>query len=487
MIVNRNFGISLLTFFASTTVYAQNYDGSGMPSFIPHTLEEALATAYLTNPDLQQERASLRAVDEQVSTAHAGWRPTITTGLTGVVTEGYNLGVSEPALGAAGVHYPKSTTEQKSGGRLGYGANVNITQPIYQGGKTTAQTHEAINKVMAERAKLLSTEQKVFSKVIDAYVAVIQYQQLLQININNEKILAEQVKATHQRFNLGEVTRTDSAQAEAALAAARAQRQTTEGDLRGAEATYTQVVGIAPAPHLKPPQPLILPIKTEQEAIAQAASNNPDVISALFTEASQKDDVNVAISEIMPKLNASLSYQRMVNQGVGQNTSDQKMGMLQLNIPIYQSGAEYSKIREAKQLAQAAHRQVSSQRRSAMQLASTNWQKLMAAKAAIASNRAAIASNIIALAGVEKQAVVGTSTTLEMLQQQQTLLNSQTTLIQNLSSMVTASYSIASAIGRLTAQDLKLNVPHYDYTAYYNAVKNRWWGMSDYAQDQPGR
>lgn len=487
MIAYRTFGVSLLTFLATTTVWAQNYDGSGMPNFIPHTLEEALATAYLSNPELQQERATLRATDEEVSVAHAGWRPTVTSNLTGVLTKGTNIGVSEPALGASNIHYPKSKSEQTSEGRLGYGAQVTITQPIYQGGKTTAQTHEAINKVMAERAKLLSTEQQVFSKVIEAYVDVIQYQQLLQININNEKILAEQVKATHQRYNLGEVTRTDSAQAEAALAAARAQRQTTEGQLRGAEATYTQVVGIAPAPNLKPPQPLILPVKSEQEAIAQAASNNPDVISALFVEASQKDDVNVAMSELMPKLNASLSYQRAVNQGVGQNTMDQKMGSIQLNIPIYQSGSEYAKIREAKQQAQAAHRQVSTQRRTAMQLASTNWQKLMAAKASIASNRAAIASNIIALAGVEKQAVVGTSTTLEMLQQQQTLLNSQTTLIQNLSTMVTASYSIASAIGRLTAQDLKLNVPHYDYTAYYNAVKNRWWGISDYAQDQPGR
>ncbi len=489
MISYRTFRLSLLTFLASSTatVWAQNYDGSGMPSFIPHTLEEALATAYLTNPELQQERAVLRATDESVSTAHAGWRPTVTTNLGGVLTNGYNVGVSEPALGAAGIHYPKTKTLQESGARLGYTAGVTISQPVYQGGKTTAQTHEAINKVMAERAKLLSTEQQVFSKVVEAYVDVIQSQQLLQININNEKILAEQVRATQQRYNLGEVTRTDSAQADAALAAARAQRQTAEGQLRSAEATYMQVVGIAPAPNLKPPQPLILPVKTEQEAIAQAASNNPDVISALFVEASQKEEVNVAISELMPKMNVSLQYQRMVDQGVGQNTMDQKMGMLQMTLPIYQSGAEYSKIREAKQQVIAAHRQISTQRRSAMQLASTNWQKLMAAKASIASNRSAIASNIIALAGVEKQAVVGTSTTLEMLQQQQTLLNSQTALIQNLGTMVTSSYSIASAIGRLTAQDLKLNVPHYDYTAYYNAVKNKWWGISDYAQDQPGR
>lgn len=484
MIKCRYLGVSLLTFLVSTTACAQNYDGSGSPNFVPHTLEEALSTAYLTNPELQQERATLRATDENVSAANAGWRPTITTTLAGTINKGSSNGVSYYDDGG---QRTASNSSQSSNGQLGYQAQVMISQPIYQGGKTTAKTHQALNQVMAERAKLLSTEQSVFQKVVKAYVGVIQAQQLLQININNEKILGEQVKATQQRFNLGEITRTDTAQAEAALADARAKRETADGSLRDAEATYTQVVGIAPPPNLKPPQPLILPVKTEQEAIAIAASNNPDVISALFTESAQKAAVNVAISEIMPKINANLQYQRTKDQGIGQSMMDSKTGTLQMNLPIYQSGSEYSAIRQARQQAQAAHRQVASQRRTAMQLASSNWQKYLAAKASISSNRSAIAANIVALAGVEKQAVVGTSTTLEMLQQQQTLLNSQTTLIQNLATMVTSSYDVAMSMGRLTAQDLKLNVPHYDYTAYYNAVKNRWWGISDYAQDQPGR
>lgn len=486
MIKCRYLGISLLTFLVSTTAWAQNYDGSGSPNFVPHTLEEALSTAYLTNPELQQERATLRATDENMSSANAGWRPTIQTTLSGSINKGDTNSTSTYTDPSTGQNY-SSTSTQSSNGQLGYQAGVTISQPIYQGGKTTAKTHQALNQVMSERAKLLSTEQQVFQKVIKAYVGVIQAQQLLQININNEKILAEQVKATQQRFNLGEITRTDTAQAEAALADARAKRETADGSLRDAEATYTQVVGIAPPPNLKPPQPLILPVKTEQEAIAIAASNNPDVITALFAESAQKAAVNVAISELMPKINANLQYQRSKDQSVGKYMTDGKTGTLQMTMPIYQSGSEYSAIRQARQQAQAAHRQVSSQRRTAMQLASSNWQKYLAAKASISSNRAAIAANIVALAGVEKQAVVGTSTTLEMLQQQQTLLNSQTTLIQNLATMVTSSYDVALAMGRLTAQDLKLNVPHYDYTAYYNAVKNRWWGISDYAQDQPGR
>lgn len=480
------FSVSLLTLLVSSTSWAQNYDGSGSPGFVPHTLEEALAAAYLTNPTLQQERATLRAIDEGVSTARAGWRPSIQTNLSGSITKGGNNSTSI-YNNLLTQQKESSSSSQSSDGQLGYTAGVTIRQPIYQGGKTTAQTHEAVNRVMAERAKLLSTEQEIFAKVVDAYVGVIQNQQLLQININNEKILAEQVKATEQRFSAGEITRTDTAQAEAALATSRAQRQLAQGNLREAQATYAQVVGIAPAPNLKSPQPLVLPIKTEQEAISIAASNHPDVISALFVEAAQKDAIQEAISVIMPKVEASLAYQRSKDQGVGQNMIDSKAGTVQMTLPIYQSGSEYSAIRQARQQAQAAHKQVAKQRRAAMQLAATNWQKLQSSKASIASNRAAIAANIVALAGVEKQAVVGTSTTLEMLQQQQTLLNSQTALIQSLGNMVTASYGVAASMGRLTAQDLKLNVPHYDYTAYYNAVKNRWWGMNDYAQDQPGR
>lgn len=481
----RNFGIGLFTVLVSTTALAQNYDGSGAPSFIPHTLEEALATAYLTNPTLQQERANLRSTDEGVAQAHGGWRPTVTGNLSGNLAWTKNdSSYVQQIEGTA----PRTVHSVTSNSRaLGYQAGITVTQPIYQGGRTTASTHQAVNKVMAERAALLSAEQQVFSKVVEAYVNVIEDQQVLQININNEKVLAEQVKATRQRYAVGEITRTDTAQAEASLAMARAQRQNAEGALRQAEATYMQVVGIAPAPNLKPPQPLVLPVKTEQEAIATAVSNNPDVIAALFTEASQKDAIQVAMAAIMPQISATGSYQRSHSNGDYPNRNNSETLALQMNVPFYQNGSEYSQIRAARQQAQAAHRQVSIQRRQAMQTASTNWQQFQTAKAAISSNRAAIAANIVALAGVERQVVVGTSTTLEMLQQQQTLLTSQQALIQNLGTLVTSSYGVAAAIGRLTAQDLKLNVPHYDYTAYYNAVKNRWWGISDYAQDQPGR
>ncbi|WP_215753718.1 TolC family outer membrane protein [Acetobacter sp. P5B1] len=470
-------GMGMAAMLCSSTAWAQKYDGSGSPTFIPHTLQEALASAYLTNPTLQQARATLRATDEQVPTALAGWRPTVT--------------------GTVGLTYYKGTNDYQGSadqpGYLriydtpGYTAGLTIQQPIYSGGKTTASTHQAVNKVMAARANLISVEQQVFKNVVNAYVSVIEDEQLLQLNINNERVLQQQLRATNERFKVGEITRTDVAQAESAYASAKATRQQSEGTLQTAQATYMQIVGMAPPPNLVPPQPLVLPVKNEQTAAAMAVKNNPDVINALFTESSQKDAVAVAMAAIMPKISATAAYSRQINQSLNHQIDENKYAMLNFNIPVYQGGSEYAAVRQAKQQAQAAHREVDIQRRTAAQDAVSNWQKLVSYQAAISSNRAAIKAGTVALDGVERQAIVGTSTTLEVLQQQETLLQAQVALVQSLSNMVLASYNVASAIGRLTAADLQLSVPLYDDKAYYKAVKDRLWGLNDYAVNQPGR
>lgn len=469
--------IGLTALLCSSTAWAQKYDGSGSPTFIPHTLQEALASAYLTNPTLQQARATLRATDEQVPTALAGWRPTV----TGSVGLSYYKGVNDYQGTADQPGYLRKYDTP------GYTAGVTINQPLYTGGKTTASTHQAVNKVMAARANLISVEQQVFKNVVNAYVSVIEDEQLLQLNINNERVLQQQLRATNERFRVGEITRTDVAQAESAYATAKAARQQSEGTLQTAQATYMQIVGMAPPPNLVPPQPLVLPVKNEQTAAAMAVRNNPDVINALFTESSQKDAVSVAIAAIMPKISATAAYTRQINQSLNHQIDENKYAMLNFNIPVYQGGSEYAAVRQAKQQVQVAHRQVDIQRRTAAQDAVSNWQKLVSYQAAISSNRAAIRAGTIALDGVERQAIVGTSTTLEVLQQQETLLQAQVALVQSLSNMVLASYNVASAIGRLTAADLKLNVPLYDDKAYYQAVKDRLWGINDYATNQPGR
>ena len=444
---------------------------------VPHTLAEALAATYSTQPQLLAERAKLRATDENVPQALAGWRPTVV--MAG--TAGYGDGFDRAFSTTRGAFVNAQTD------RLIGTAQATLSQPIYTGGKTSANVNRATNQVMAERATLLSQEQTSFGNVVNAYVGVIEAQQLLALNINNEQVLAKQLQATNDRFRVGEITRTDVAQAEAALAGATAQRQTSEGNLLTARGTYQQQVGYYPPGDLIVPQPLALPVKNEQDATSLAAHNNPAVVTALFNDAAAKDAVDVAFSQLLPQVSFQGQVFQQQNASARSTSVNGYQAVAQLSVPVYQGGAEYSAVRQAKQTVQQTSRLVDDARRTAVQNAVAAWETLVAARAAADSTREQIRANQIALEGVEREAIVGSRTTLDVLNAQQALLTSQVTLVQNLAQLITASYQVASAIGRLTARDLHLPVPLYDDTAYYNAVRNKWVGLGDYAKDQPGR
>lgn len=450
---------------------------SASPMGVPRTLAEALAATYAYQPALQAERAKLRSVDENVPQALAGWRPTVV--LAGGT--GYADGMSRSYSGTLGTVVNTQTD------RLEGQAQATVTQPIYTGGKVQASINRAKNEVMAERASLIVQEQQSFSDTVNAYVGVIEAQQLLALNVNNEQVLQKQLDATNDRYRVGEITRTDVAQAEAALAGATAQRETAEGNLQTARATYRKVVGFDAAPDLVEPQPLALPVKTEQQAAALAASNNPSVVNALFNDAAAKDAVDVAFSQLMPQVSLQGQVFQQNNTGGRSSQSTGYQVLANLSVPLYQGGAEYSAVRQARQSQQQAHKLVEDSRRTAVQAAVAAWDTLAAARAAAASTRVQIRANEVALEGVEREAIVGSRTTLDVLNAQQALLTSQTTLVQNLAQLVTASYNVAAAVGRLTARDLALPVPLYDDTAYYKAVKDKWIGLGDYATDQPGR
>jgi len=442
----------------------------------PRTLQDALASAYSNNPTLQTSRAQLRATDEGVPQALAGWRPTVVVG----AGYGYGFGTvrtneTERSRGGAGRNNRDITT-----------ITPTITQPIFRGGQTRANTNQADNRVFAQRGRLIATEQQVFTDTINAYVNVIQTQQLLQLNTNNEQVLARQLQATNDRFRVGEITRTDVAQAEAALAGARAQRQTSEGNLQTARSNYRRFVGELPE-QLIEPQPIKLPIKNQNEATQLAGQNNPNVIAAQFEDAAARDAIDVAFSQLMPQL--SIQAQGGLTNGqqvAGQSTLGATV-LLNASVPLYQGGAEHSRVRQARQTEQQARKTVDDVRRQSVQQAAQAWETLVAARSTIESTRAQIRANQIALEGVQREAIVGSRTTLDVLNAEQSLLNSRVTLVQNLSNLVTASYTVAAAIGRLTARDLNLNVPLYDETAYYNAVRQRMFGTGDYAVAQPGR
>ena len=462
--MQRSFGVfGLVALLSCGTALAQ-----------PRTLQDALAAAYANNPTLQAARAQLRATDEGVPQALAGWRPTVTLG--------GGLGYGDGSIRAAnqrGTSYTRNNRDVAT-------AQATLTQPLYRGGATRAGTNQADNRVFAQRGRLLATEQQVFTDTINAYVNVIQTQQVLQLNINNEQVLSRQLQATNDRFRVGEITRTDVAQAEAALAGARATRQTSEGNLQTARATYRRLVGELPN-QLVEPQPIKLPVRNQAEAAQLASANNPNVVAALFDDAAARDAIDVAFAALMPQLSVQAQAARSDNASVaGQRTIGGQV-LLNASVPIYQGGSEYSRVRQARQTEQQARKTVEDVRRQAIQQATQAWEVLQAARSTIESTRAQIRANQIALEGTQREAIVGSRTTLDVLNAEQTLLNSRVTLVQNLSNLVTNSYTVAAAIGRLTARDLNLNVPLYDETAYYNAVRERLFGTGDYATNQPGR
>jgi outer membrane protein len=447
------------------------------------TLQEALAATYNNNPALLAARAQLRGVDEGVPQALAGWRPTVVmAGSYGAADVRTRSQVqqfrSDGSFFFRDPAFPQSTTIRQE--RTPSTATITLTQPIYRGGRTTAQTRQAENLVLAQRARLIATEQQVLGDAVSAYIGVIQNGELLRLNINNEQVLARQLQATNERFRVGEITRTDVAQAESRLAGARTSRTQAEGNLQIARSVYERVIGEAPR-RLTNPQPLQVPVRSQAEAQAMAVASNPNVVAALFNAAAARDNIDVQASALMPQLSGNAQAFRNDNAALPHTRQNGGQVTLNLSAPIYQGGAEYSSVRQARQIAQQNLSQVDEARRGAAEAAARSWETLTSARAAVTSVRVQIRAQEIALDGVQREAIVGSRTTLDVLNAEQELLNARTSLVNALAQVVTGSYALAGSVGRLTAQDLGLQVDFYDMTAYYQAVRNRWAGLGDYS------
>ena len=445
----------------------------------PGTLTQALSEAYDNNATLQAQRAALRATDEQVPTALAGWRPTVTVGATAgrlTGTEVLPLSQTNPGLGSSKI---TQNRDQMVG-------QVQVTQPIYSGGKVIDGTRQAKNSVYAARAQLLATEQTVFLDVVSAYVTVITDRQVLALDRSDQRVLEQQLKATVEQFNVGEITLTSVAQAQAALAAAKAQVEIADGNLQIAKENFRKLVGDYPAQTLVPPQPLALPVASKEQAAKAALANNPNVIAAEFNDAASKDAVDVAFSALLPQLSVQASAYSQ--QGAaGPNTRLTGGSVLgQLTVPLYQGGAEYSAIRQARAKQQQAFAGILDAQRTAYAQATQAWEGLVASRDAIMSTNAEIKANAIALDGTEREDLVGTRTTLDVLNAQQLLLNSQVQQVQNISTLVNNSYTVAAAIGRLTATDLGLPVDHYNDLKYYKSVEYAGFGTGEAADHKAG-
>jgi outer membrane protein len=444
----------------------------------PTTLTQALAEAYANNATLQEQRASLRATDETVPTALSGWRPTVTFSETaGHISGNETEPVTSLDVAAGKTTFPVGRSESL--------AQITLTQPIYSGGKVVASTHQAKNSVYAARAQLLAAEQTVFLNVVTSYVTVITDEQVLALDQSNQEVLAQQLLATNDQFKVGEITLTSVAQAQAALAQAKAQVEIAAGNVQIARENFRALVGDYPGT-LRPPQPLELPVNSKDQAANEAIANNPSVVAAEFTDAANKDAVDVAFGSLLPQLNLQVAGFNEQNPVLPDSkiTGGEVLG--ELSVPLYQGGAEYSAIRAARAREQQSFAAILDAQRTAYEQATQSWVGLVSSRAAIISTNAEIQANAIALEGTEREQLVGTRTTLDVLNAQQLLLNSQVQQVQNIATLVDNSYTVAAAIGRLTATDLALPVTHYDDQKYYNAVKYAGFGTGESADRAVG-
>lgn len=453
MITGRKFALAGIVALGGIGVVAG-------PPAQAETLAEALAEAYATHPDLVAERARVRAIDEQVSQALSNWRPQVS--LNG------RYGVRKLDREVSGGADIERTDQPQSVG-------LAITQNVFRGFRTVAETERAEHRVAAARSSLIGTEQSVLLEGAVAYVNVLRDTAVLDLRRNNVTVIEQQLQATRDRFEVGELTRTDVAQAESRLARAVADRTTAEANLESSRAAYRRAIGRDPQDLQQPDLPSGLPA-SEDDALAQAAQNNPDVIVAEFTERAARSDVELREGELLPVVTLDATVDREKDL-VGSDVRDTEGAITaRLSVPLYQSGAVYSRIREAKQTASQRLSELALQKRDAQQAASDAWDDFLAAQARITSFEAEVTAQQVAFDGVQQEAQVGSRTVLDVLDAEQELLDARVNLASARRDLVVSGYSLLSAIGRLTAQDLDLAVEVYDPAQNLDAVRNKLFG-----------
>jgi outer membrane protein len=423
------------------------------------SLNDAMSMAYTDNPTLRAARAELRGVDEGVAQAKSGWRP--------------NVEVN----GGAGVQYTDS--DAPGGGfnddTFPLDASLDVVQPLYTGGRTDAQVLAAEKDVEAQRQLLVVVEQQVMGEVVTSYMNVWSAEAVLRLTENNERVLRRQLEATRDRFQVGETTRTDVAQADARVQRAVSDRVQAEGDLAAARATYEQVVGTLPGEVENSGEPGGLP-SSQDEAVEGAVGSNPNVLASIFVQQAADARVDASESEMNPEVNlvGGVGYE----QDQIRSDTDQTFARLiaRLVIPLYQQGFVASQVRENKQISTQRQIEIEETRRVAKQRAIAAWEALLTRRSQVQSLQSEVQASTVALEGVRQENLVGARTVLDVLDAEQELLTAQVLLVNAQRDVTIASYGLLAAVGRLTAQDLGLPVEIYDPARNYDAVADKWYG-----------
>lgn len=432
------------------------------------TLQEALGIAYETNPNLAAQQAALRATDEDVARANAGWRPQVSAGGTYGYQEfkisGFGTIPTHPLTGV-----------------------IAVTQPLFRGGRTVAQISRAMALVRAGEAQLTATEQTVLLNAASAYMDVVRDGGALDLNRRNVELLKKQSESTSLQFKAGSLTRTDVAQADARLAGAKTQLAVAEANYAASQATFLQVIGTPPETLEALPALPDTP-DTKEDVLAQAEKQNPALVQAKENARAADYTVDDALGALLPQVSVTGQYQYSegsLNNGVafgiggtgGPTRTTSVLG--QVNVPIFQGGAEHAAVRQAKQLRGQAQLNVTVADRAVRQAVVAAFERYEAARAAVVSGEQQVAAARIAFEGVTKEQQVGGRTILDVLNAQQELLLAGVTLLTARREALVTAYQLLAVTGRLTARDLGLKVKLYEPRDYYDSNAGRWIGLGD--------
>jgi outer membrane protein len=428
------------------------------------SLPEVVAKAYQTNPQLNAERARQRATDENVPQALASYRPQIIASLSVGLQAVRNL-------------LPDNTIQSAT--LKPWQIGVTVTQVLFNGFKTANSVRVAELQVRSGREALRNVGQGVLLDAVTAYMNVLSNQSLVEAQRANVAFLRETQGITQKRLNAGDVTPTDTAQAEARLNRGLADLNAAEVALAISQATYAQVIGNPPA-QLRPAETVDrFGPRTRDDATGLAFREHPAVMAAGFDVDVASTSIRVAESSLMPSITVqgSASHASETDPTISTLRTDQASVIGQLNQPIYDGGTAASQTRQAKEVASQSRLVLDQVRNQARTAAVSAWVANEGAKIAVAASESEVRAATVALEGVQREATGGQRTTVDVLNSQQDLISAKARLIGALRDRVIASYTLLAAIGRLDVKTLNLNTPDYLPDVHYHQVRDAWHGL----------
>ncbi|WP_407174290.1 TolC family outer membrane protein [Bradyrhizobium sp. STM 3562] len=438
---------------------------AGPTPVLADTIEAALIRAYQSNPQLNAQRAQVRSTDENVPKALSGYRPTVNlTASTGYQYTDETLSQSGAKLRVHGTNIPRSV-------------GVTASQNLFNGYQTANGVRAAEAQVSGSREALRVLEETVLFNAATVYMDYLRDAANLEVQKSNVRVLEQTLKQTRDRFNVGEVTRTDVAQSEAQLAAGKTQELTAESNLTTTRSNFRRIIGTEPT-NLAPGSPVdrFLP-STLQQAVDISLIENPNVTAAMYGVDVNYLQVKINEGALLPSVTLQASVQQANDQSPTIAQQFTAAAVANVRVPIYQGGAEYSLIRQSKENLAQQRLTLETTRDQTRANTVTAWGQLVATKAQVASAQAQVTASEIALNGVREEAKAGQRTTLDVLNAQQALVNARIALVTAQHDRVVASYNVLQAIGRLSPQVLNLRTPTYDPSVHYQQVRDSWAGV----------